>query len=193
MIIWRRWHISLSTWLRDYLYIPLGGNRKGKNRTYINLAIVMLLGGLWHGAKWTFVVWDAIHGLLLAFERTIGKNSLYRAFPRPLRVIITFILILITWVFFRSDSLSSGINYLGYMFNIKQSADSSLMLEPLIYSTANILVSHACALVVWLCKQSWEIATTISISKSAFVIVLFLLTLTSMFTQSFNPFLYFQF
>ncbi len=190
---WRRWHISLSTWLRDYLYIPLGGNRKGKYRTYINLAIVMLLGGLWHGAKWTFVVWGAIHGLLLAFERAIGKNSLYRAFPRPLRIMITFILILITWVFFRSDSLTSAVNYLGYMFNIKQSANSSIMLEPLIYSTANIVVFLACALIVWLCKQSWEIATSISISKSAFILALFLITLASMFTQSFNPFLYFQF
>ncbi|MFC2173763.1 MBOAT family O-acyltransferase, partial [Acidobacteriota bacterium] len=66
---WRRWHISLSTWLRDYLYIPLGGNRKGSSRTYINLALVMLLGGLWHGAAWNFVVWGGIHGTLLAFER----------------------------------------------------------------------------------------------------------------------------
>ncbi len=72
---WRRWHISLSTWLRDYLYIPLGGNRVSPRRTYINLAIVMLLGGLWHGAQWTFVIWGAIHGLLLAAERWHGKDA----------------------------------------------------------------------------------------------------------------------
>jgi alginate O-acetyltransferase complex protein AlgI len=70
---WRRWHISLSTWLRDYLYIPLGGNRKGPRRTYVNLDIVMLLGGLWHGASWNFVIWGALHGGMLALERLRGR------------------------------------------------------------------------------------------------------------------------
>jgi len=82
---WRRWHISLSTWLRDYLYIPLGGNRLGAARTYVNLMIVMLLGGLWHGASWNFVLWGAIHGGMLAFERSQGQNSVYRRLPRPAR------------------------------------------------------------------------------------------------------------
>ena len=76
---WRRWHISLSTFLRDYLYIPLGGNRKGPRRTYVNLIVVMLLGGLWHGANWTFVAWGAYHGILLAFERFRGKRSALRS------------------------------------------------------------------------------------------------------------------
>jgi len=71
---WRRWHISLSTWLRDYLYLPLGGNRLGARRTYLNLAVVMLLGGLWHGASWNFAIWGAMHGGLLAYERACGKR-----------------------------------------------------------------------------------------------------------------------
>lgn len=75
--VWRRWHISLSSVLRDYLYYPLGGNRKGPTRTYVNLAVVMLLGGLWHGAKWNFIVWGAYHGLLLGYERWRGKQSIY--------------------------------------------------------------------------------------------------------------------
>ena len=79
---WRRWHISLSTWLRDYLYIPLGGNRLGERRTYVNLMTVMLLGGLWHGASWNFVLWGAIHGGMLAFERAQGEGSPYRRLPR---------------------------------------------------------------------------------------------------------------
>src|SRR6266566_1124109 len=83
---WRRWHISLSTWLRDYLYVPLGGNRKGPLRTYMNLMTVMLLGGLWHGASWNFVIWGGIHGGMLAFERAQGKNSPYRRLPGPVRV-----------------------------------------------------------------------------------------------------------
>ena len=87
---WRRWHISLSTWLRDYLYIPLGGNRRGKVRTYVNLMLVMLIGGLWHGASWTFVIWGAIHGGMLAFERMQGKQGLLSRLPRPWRVALTF-------------------------------------------------------------------------------------------------------
>ena len=79
---WRRWHISLSTWLRDYLYIPLGGNRKGEVRTYFNLMVVMLLGGFWHGASWNFLVWGAIFGVWLAFERLLGKSSIYASVAR---------------------------------------------------------------------------------------------------------------
>ena len=103
---WRRWHISLSTWLRDYLYIPLGGNRIGPVRTYINLALVMLLGGLWHGASMNFVIWGAIHGGMLAFERFQGKDSLYRRLPDPLRVLITYVLVLFSWVFFPRGGLA---------------------------------------------------------------------------------------
>ena len=80
---WRRWHISLSTWFRDYVYIPLGGNRKGAARRYLNLMVTMLLGGLWHGAAWTFVLWGAFHGALLAVERMRGKGGLLAAWPRP--------------------------------------------------------------------------------------------------------------
>ena len=82
---WRRWHISLSTWLRDYVYIPLGGNRHGRLRTYRNLMLTMLLGGLWHGANWTFVVWGGYHGALLAIERARGHRPLYAAWPGPAR------------------------------------------------------------------------------------------------------------
>ncbi|MEM7397101.1 MAG: MBOAT family O-acyltransferase, partial [Verrucomicrobiota bacterium] len=102
---WQRWHLSLSHWLRDYLYIPLGGNRKGTGRTYVNLMLVMLLGGLWHGAGWTFVIWGVIHGGMLAFERLQGKDSLYRRLPGSIRVAITFLIVLITWIFFRAESL----------------------------------------------------------------------------------------
>jgi D-alanyl-lipoteichoic acid acyltransferase DltB (MBOAT superfamily) len=104
---WRRWHISLSTWLRDYLYISLGGNRKGKIRTYINLMITMLLGGLWHGAALRFVIWGALHGMGLAFEKMmnsiirIPKNKL----TRVLGVIITFHFVCFAWIFFRADNM----------------------------------------------------------------------------------------
>jgi len=105
---WRRWHISLSTWLKDYLYLPLGGNRRGEARTYVNLAMVMLLGGLWHGAAWTFVAWGALHGGMLAFERRLGKEPAYWRLPRVVRIAITFFLVLVGWVFFRARAWPDG-------------------------------------------------------------------------------------
>jgi len=104
---WRRWHISLSTWLRDYLYVPLGGNRKGPTRTYVNLLLTMLLGGLWHGAGWNWVIWGAIHGTLLAVERALrieqvtDKPAAYKF----ARWIVTFHLVCLSWVFFRASDV----------------------------------------------------------------------------------------
>jgi alginate O-acetyltransferase complex protein AlgI len=190
---WRRWHISLSSWLRDNLYIPLGGNRRGQRRTYFNLFVVMFLGGLWHGAKWTFVIWGGIHGLLLAYERMIGKDSIYRALPRPLRVMITFIITLITWVFFRADDFTSAIRYLGAMLGLRRPASGAALLGSIIYSRDHLIIFIACAIAVWFGKQSWEIAQKMSPAKVAIMIGLFILALAAMFTQSFNPFLYFQF
>jgi alginate O-acetyltransferase complex protein AlgI len=100
--IWRRWHVSLSTWLRDYLYVPLGGNRRGEARTYANLAATMLLGGLWHGAAWTFVLWGAWQGLFLILERRLGKMSPYGRLPAPLQVLCTFTIVVFGWVIFRA-------------------------------------------------------------------------------------------
>jgi alginate O-acetyltransferase complex protein AlgI len=104
---WRRWHISLSTWLRDYLYIPLGGNRRGERRTYVNLMITMLLGGLWHGASWTFVVWGGLHGALLATERWVRSEIRIGALAplwRSLAMLGTFLAVTLTWVFFRAHT-----------------------------------------------------------------------------------------
>ncbi len=109
---WRTWHISLSTWLRDYLYIPLGGSRGSKARTYVNLSLTMLLGGLWHGANWTFVVWGGLHGLYLAGERFFGIDKRDRADMGPLekllRGLITFHLVCLAWVFFRCAAVGDA-------------------------------------------------------------------------------------
>ncbi|MDH4202550.1 MAG: MBOAT family protein [Phycisphaerae bacterium] len=120
---WRRWHISLSTWLRDYLYIPLGGNKKSRNRMYINLLITMLLGGLWHGAVWTFVLWGAIHGILLIVSKVTfswrEKICERIGVPKPivtiLRIIITFNLICLTWVFFRANTVEDAFYILTHL------------------------------------------------------------------------------
>jgi len=110
---WRRWHISLSTWLRDYLYVPLGGNRKGEGRTYVNLMLTMLLGGLWHGAAWTFVVWGGLHGAYLAAERwlkpRLGHIAVWRTWPGQLVLgLVTYFLVNITWVFFRAPDFGTA-------------------------------------------------------------------------------------
>jgi alginate O-acetyltransferase complex protein AlgI len=118
---WRRWHISLSSWLRDYLYIPLGGNRKGARRTYINLMLTMLLGGLWHGAAWTFVLWGAYHGLLLAAYRLFTPWVLERLripdgapgfILRLLNGLFFFQLVCISWILFRATSVKQAINFM---------------------------------------------------------------------------------
>ena len=113
---WRRWHMSLSSWLRDYLYISLGGNRRGEVRTYFNLFVTMALGGLWHGANWTFVVWGAYHGILLALGRLAGPA--FAPVPDLLKRAGTFLLVLFGWVIFRSSDLSMAASWLGKMFGL---------------------------------------------------------------------------
>lgn len=120
---WRRWHMSLSRWLRDYLYIPLGGNRRGAWRTYLNLMITMLLGGLWHGASWKFVIWGGYHGALLSLGKmwnSIRGNRPSNALTwaaRPLQIAFTFGLVTIGWVFFRAETLSNAWETIGQMFS----------------------------------------------------------------------------
>jgi alginate O-acetyltransferase complex protein AlgI len=119
---WRRWHISLSNWLRDYLYIPLGGNRGQPSRTYLNLMVTMLLGGLWHGAGWTFVIWGGLHGLYLSAERARNRRrTITDALPRSPRALAsvarTFALVCLAWVFFRASSVGNAFDVLASLFD----------------------------------------------------------------------------
>jgi D-alanyl-lipoteichoic acid acyltransferase DltB (MBOAT superfamily) len=118
---WRRWHISLSSWLRDYLYISLGGNRQGPGRTQVNLMITMLLGGLWHGASWTFVAWGGLHGLYLVLERwcqrLFGAWGIWQQWPARIALgLLTYVAVVITWVFFRAQDFTAAGYMLGHMF-----------------------------------------------------------------------------
>ena len=129
---WRRWHISLSTWLRDYLYIPLGGNRRGRARTGLNIMVTMLLGGLWHGAAWTFVLWGGLHGLYLLAERGArrlwGGGSFWsRALPRLGLGLLTFALVDLAWVLFRSAGLDQALGLLGAMLGLGASPGAGLV------------------------------------------------------------------
>lgn len=117
---WRRWHMTLSRWLRDYLYISLGGNRRGEARTLINLMLTMLLGGLWHGAAWNFVVWGGLHGIYLAVERyVLERSAWYRSAPpwgKVLQWVVTFHLVCLAWIFFRAESFSQAWTLLSQLF-----------------------------------------------------------------------------
>jgi alginate O-acetyltransferase complex protein AlgI len=190
---WRRWHISLSTWLRDYLYLPLGGNRRGPRRTYVNLAIVMLLGGLWHGAAWNFVVWGGLHGTWLALERAAGKRSLYAGLPRPFRVGLTFLGVLVTWVFFRAPDLPSAWSYLGSMLGLGAAEPASLLLGGLLYQPYFVLSLAIAALVTWGAPQTWDWSRQLTAPRGALAFGGLCLALVAMASQGYNPFIYFIF
>jgi alginate O-acetyltransferase complex protein AlgI len=190
---WRRWHMSLSTWLRDYLYIPLGGSRKGPRRTYVNLALVMLLGGLWHGAAWNFVIWGGFHGLLLAAERMRGKQSFFARLPRPARVGGTFFLVLISWVFFRADNLGRATSYLGNMFGSGPFYPGARVVDGLIYQPYYVWTFAIAAVVVWAAPQTWDWTRRLPGWKAVLVTGLLWLALLTLMTQAFNPFIYFIF
>lgn len=145
---WHRWHISLSTWLRDYVYFPLGGNRVGKLKAHRNLLITMVLGGLWHGANWTFVVWGAYHGCLLSLHRVIREHSgsslfFDRLLPglagRTVRVAATFLAVTVGWVIFRASTLTDSLHILQRMF-IPTAGES--LAPPVLALTAVWLVYH---------------------------------------------------
>ena len=193
--LWRRWHISLSTFLRDYLYIPLGGSRKGEVRTYLNLATVMLLGGLWHGAKWNFLCWGAFHGILLGVERWLGKKSIYGRMPRIVCIGLTFVLILFSWVLFRAESLSAAIAYYRCMFGMGiPGLNDSLLLAAEMYTPLHLLMLAVCITLVIQPIQAFDwVEERLGWIRTAGLLLLFAFSIILMFTQSFNPFLYFQF
>jgi alginate O-acetyltransferase complex protein AlgI len=190
---WRRWHISLSAWLRDYLYVPLGGNRKGRMRTYVNLSIVMLLGGLWHGAAWTFVVWGALHGALLIVERLFGKAALYRGLPVAVRVGMTFTVVLFTWVFFRAPDLPQAVRYVGDMLALGDPQDGAGLLAGIVYQPYYLGTFLLAGLIVWGAPQTWDWTRTITLPKAAAVMAVFFLSVVVLATQAYNPFIYFIF
>lgn len=196
---WRRWHMSLSRWLRDYLYVSLGGNRLGRRRTYLNLAIVMVLGGLWHGAAWNFVVWGAFHGALLAFERWRGERPGAAAAARPEglaaapRVALTFVLVLISWVFFRASDLQHAGAYLAAMFGLAETTGRAALMSGVLLRPYTFLALAVAGVVVWAAPQSWDFTRHLSWGKALYALLLLGLSLVVLGTQGFNPFIYFIF
>jgi alginate O-acetyltransferase complex protein AlgI len=189
---WRRWHISLSSWLRDYLYVPLGGNRKGEARTYLNLILVMVLGGLWHGASANFLIWGGIHGGWLALERSMGRRSLYASLPKLLRMVVTFAVVCLAWVFFRASDLPSALRYLGSLFG-SGAAENAQLIRGLIGQPYYLLSFAVAAAVVWLMPQSWDLTRRMTWPKVLLVFTVLAGALAMLFAQSYNPFIYFIF
>jgi alginate O-acetyltransferase complex protein AlgI len=190
---WRRWHISLSSWLRDYLYIPLGGNRVGTGRAYANLMVVFLLCGLWHGAGWTFIVWGAWHGFWLVIERALGRRPLYVAFPSAIQVLLTFLLVTVGWVVFRAETLAQAWRMLATMFALASPQGGSVLLSAVIYTRGHLILMALCVVLVFQPLQGFDWTRRLSWPKVLLLIILFALALMTMFAQSFRSFLYFQF
>jgi alginate O-acetyltransferase complex protein AlgI len=190
---WQRWHLSLSTWLRDYLYIPLGGNRRGERRTYFNLAAVMLLGGLWHGASWTFLIWGGIHGAMLIFERLRHRAAPWEGMPRVLQTAVTFVILLVTWVFFRSNDIGSALQYCGAMFGAGGSAAGGGVALGVLSQPYYLGTFMAAALATWMFPQAWDWTRTITWPKAAAVVAVLWLSIVMLSTQAYNPFIYFIF
>ena len=190
---WRRWHISLSTWLREYLYIPLGGNRGSEARTYFNLVLTMLLGGLWHGASWNFIIWGGIHGGMLAAERAAGRENFYKRLPRPFRIGVTFVIVMLGWVFFRAADLPRALGYLADMFGARALPDGARLISGVLFQPYLLLALALAALVVWAGRQTWDWTQRLTLGKAVLCIALGWLALVVLATQEYNPFIYFIF
>jgi len=184
---WRRWHISLSTWLREYLYIPLGGNRRGVSRTYINLALVMVIGGLWHGAAWTFAIWGGIHGVFLALERAFKPKL-----PRRLGQLATFAIVCLAWVFFRASSAGHAFEVLRSLFG-GGAEETAALIRGQIYSPYFVLSMIAAAFITWCAPQTWDWTRRLPLWKCVLVILALFGSAAFMTVQAFNPFIYFIF
>ena len=190
---WRRWHISLSSWLRDYLYISLGGNRRGRVRTYANLSITMLLGGLWHGASWSFVIWGALHGTFLVIERllrpVLASASWAGTFvARLFGGVLTYVLVCVAWVFFRAGDLSGALKIAGAMFGFAEHA-SKIRAEywPALIIALLLVVTHALTR-----ETDWE-AIGARLRLGILVPVLALMLFFIAISADSRAFIYFQF
>jgi len=197
---WRRWHISLSTWFRDYLYIPLGGNRLGLGRTYVNLLIVFFLTGLWHGASYNFIIWGLLHGAFLILERA-GFSKVLSRLPALLRHSYAVLVVLIGWVFFRATNLSQAFSLLSTMFSFKSSPEA-------IAHFAFLIDTHFMAVLVIGIILSTPVRQYL-FSKSSFnnplatgakrfvytviMLITFTISIVYLAAGTYNPFIYFRF
>lgn len=190
---WRRWHISLSTWFKEYLYIPLGGNRKGN--VYVNLFIVFLVTGIWHGASWTFILWGIWHGIFIVIERLINKKSWYINIPNIIKYLVTMFIVIIGWVLFRADNVSQALGYLEVMFGVNSNASlyeftyfiNKKLVLWIVVSALGSLPFISNKLRKYNGNKGFEIISTVGI------LILFILSIVFIINSTYSPFIYFQF
>ncbi|MDH6313161.1 alginate O-acetyltransferase complex protein AlgI [Parabacteroides sp. PFB2-10] len=199
---WRRWHISLSSWLKDYLYISLGGNRKGKIRTYLNLMITMLLGGLWHGASMNFIIWGGLHGVSLAVHKfVIGRFSSFKKvgeemspLRRVLGIIFTFHLVCLGWILFRADSMQTAGEVLGQIF----SHFHPEIIGQFIAGYKGVTFLMILGFVLHFTPRSWDMkarkfVTNAPLFVQALILVILIFIIIQVKSAGVQPFIYFQF
>jgi len=192
---WRKWHISLSFWLRDYLYIPLGGNRKGVKITYRNLMLTMLIGGLWHGSSWNFVIWGGIHGTVLAIERYLNSHNILNRLRKihVLSTITTFAIVLLAWVFFRAQTLEDAMIAIKALFSFNYGipfiGDMTVVLNSLVVLSLGILFD------TYLFRNKIHLehlGATYSPQKISIILSVIIMIIVLFYSTSQN-FIYFQF
>lgn len=198
---WRRWHISLSTWFRDYIYIPLGGSRKGEYKTYRNLLIVFFTTGLWHGASWNFIVWGLYYGVFLLLERTKAFQKIYETCDDIWKRVYTLLVIMIGWVFFRAETLSTAIVYLKELVSFDFSNWNRIpmaggnsqwvyMCVAIIFSTPIMpKIKEVLAKV----QNKGKLGAVLLASQDICVIAILFLCMCYLASSGFNPFIYFRF
>lgn len=198
---WRRWHISLSSWMRDYLYIPLGGNSSGSLRTIFNIFVVFLLSGFWHGANWTFIIWGAYNGFWILIERFTFWGRVITKIGDFKSRVLTFVLVSFGWVFFRSDSMGIALKYFASLFYL--ALPESEIVDPLaIFFPFSVQIIFCFTFFVWIIKNVFLFnldSFHVGFRKTTpvlYVLVLVLLTTitwASLVNSNFNPFIYFRF
>jgi len=198
---WRRWHITLSSWFKDYLYIPLGGNRKGNLRTYFNLFFVFFVTGLWHGANWTFVIWGISHGFFIILEK-LGLKKILNKLGSTFSLIYTLFIVNITWPIFRSDTITEAFNYIKTMFNFKAHTNYEYLY---IYLSKEIVIISIFAFLfstpvhrylknyLKTLNPSSTTYKSIEVMRIATLFILLSISYFYIATDSYNPFIYFRF
>lgn len=194
---WRRWHISLSTWFRDYVYIPLGGNRRGN--VYVNLFIVFLVTGLWHGASWNFILWGLWHGFFLIFERVVRKYNIKIHVPSPFKWLYMIIIVLLGWVLFRSTNIEAAFCYIKNMLGMQGNVAIDAM-SGFIISEYWILFIFAILFSIPLAPKFKQLCSIYLIPSQigkiltpTLYIGLFIISISYILNSSYNPFIYFNF
>ncbi len=200
---WRRWHISLSNWFRDYLYIPLGGNRVSNNRLYLNLFIVFFLTGFWHGASWSFIFWGLLHGFFIVIER-IGFQKILQKTWTPLQHIYTLLVVLFAWVFFRADNLAHGLNYSKHLLGLEETTgiqkNWQWYADNHFYFILTIALLSAGGFWPWIISkiqkslpQTGKIDQIQQTTAAIGLFAIFGLSITYLVSGTYNPFIYFRF